>query len=161
LASAAAPLQLVNGEFFGLGTGLPYNPASGQFAGADFTLTAANGTRYLHDVTDGLQAIVAANGTRIVWSASGAVAPDGTRVSFVHDQAGRLTSVISPSGEQIRYRYDAAGNLASVNRLATEERSTYGYSEAQPHLLTTAVLPAPASGALVRYDAAGSLQSTA
>jgi len=47
LGSAEALLIKAGARYYDAASGLPYNPASSQFAGADYLLTGPNGTRYL------------------------------------------------------------------------------------------------------------------
>lgn len=65
IRTAASVLERVDGSFYELGTGVPYNPASGRFQGFDYTLVAADGTQYGYDVYDGLREIIGAAGQTI------------------------------------------------------------------------------------------------
>ena len=71
LTEGAAVLREVDGGFFQVGTGLPYNPASGRFGDFDYAVTAASGTRYVYTRAAGLREIWGTNGQRIVWTDSG------------------------------------------------------------------------------------------
>src|SRR5207245_1907019 len=71
LHSADAKLTLAGNRFYDLGTGRPYNPASGEFAGPQYTLTAPHGTRYHARVGQGVEAILAPGGARLSVSDSG------------------------------------------------------------------------------------------
>ncbi len=53
------------------------------------------------------------SGVTLTFSGSGITASNGDTLSFVHDQAGRLTQVIAPDGTRVIYSYDDAGNLVS------------------------------------------------
>src|SRR5690606_12572252 len=71
LLSGSAVLREVDGEFFQVGTGLPYNPESGRFSNFDYALAAADGTRYVYTVANGLREIWTTAGERLTWSDSG------------------------------------------------------------------------------------------
>ncbi len=155
LVSADASIEQVGEAFHELRTGLPYNPASGRFAGADYTLVAADGTLHEYDVDDGLQAIVAPGGERLLVADSGVIGPDGSRVSFMHDHAGRLTDLVGSDGQRVTYTYDGSGRLINVTNVDTQARTWYGYDAAGR--LTSVMAPAPADSLAAVYDADGLL----
>ncbi|MCC6856891.1 MAG: putative Ig domain-containing protein, partial [Microbacteriaceae bacterium] len=68
LSSGSAVLREANGQFTQVGTGLPYNPESGRFGGFDYALQAADGTRFVYTVADGLREVWGSNGTRLAWT---------------------------------------------------------------------------------------------
>ncbi|MHC1770059.1 MAG: putative Ig domain-containing protein [Verrucomicrobiia bacterium] len=158
LASADALLEMVNGGLYELGTGLPYNPASGLFSGFDFTLTTPNGLRYDYDLEDGLRQIRGPAGQRLLWTDSGLIASDGQRVSFLHDASDRLTSLTSPAG-QFRYQYDSRGALQSVIQTGSGQREFYNYDAAGR--LAILVAPAGQPTSLVQYESDGRYLATA
>ena len=51
LATAPAILEQVDGAFYQLGGGLPYNPADSRFADPAYALIDTEGTAYLYDTT--------------------------------------------------------------------------------------------------------------
>jgi len=159
LQTAAAALQEVNGAFYELAGGLPYNPASGQQAGFAYTLIAADGQRYRYNADQRLREIVAPSGTTLVVTDSGIVAASGERISFTCDRAGRLVAVTPPDGNQVRYSYDVAGQLATVGNGAGQ-RTWYDYATLGAGLATspndpTAGLPMLLSS-VVTSDGVGS-----
>jgi len=154
LTSSTAVLQKVNGEFFNLANGLPYNPSSYDLA------EAATGLSYRYERgPDGgyaLSEIATAAGDRLVLSDSGLVsAKTGQRLSFTSDAAGRLTAITLPDGAAVRYRYNGSGDLLSVTKTATGGRTWYGYRTEHDHLLTSLAPPAGEPGALIDYDTSG------
>lgn len=62
LSSADAKLTLAGNRFYEMNTGFAYNPASGDFNEAEFTLTYADGTQYLISCEKGITEQIAANG---------------------------------------------------------------------------------------------------
>src|SRR5207248_10889246 len=118
LSSAGGLLTLAGDRFYDLKTGQPYNPASGAFSGPDYTLTAPDATVYHLSTARGVLDQVQPNGTRLVFSDSGITASNGQALSFVHDAAGRLTSITAPDGTRVIYTYDVAGNLIAARNLA-------------------------------------------
>lgn len=159
LASADATLVRIEGRYFERHTGLPYHPASGRFTGHDWTLTAADGTRYGYDTTDGLREIVTAAGRRLVCSSSGVVADNGERIDWRHDAAGRMTEVIAPDGGRTVYAYDSLGNLVSASDLGAGTRGFFGYNDPATHRLTAIASSGAAAGVAVSYDAQGGLDA--
>ena len=141
LASAPAALEQVNGGFYQIGTGLPYNPSSGQFAGTAYTLTAPDGTQYDYSPTGRLLQMVGPAGQVLLWSDSGVLVPDGEQLAFQHDAAGRLMRVTAPDGTQVVYTYDTTGNLTEVLDLPTDVRTQFSYAAGHV-LLPTFVPPA-------------------
>ncbi len=156
LSTAAAQLENDGGSLDQFGTGLPYNPASGRFGNLAWTLTAPDGTRYDYSPAGTLLDIVSPGGVTLVASNSGLVAPNGQRVTFRTNAAGRIAALIGPDGSQVLYSYDSSGNLIRVNDLDSDTASFYQYNAANQ--LTAAVQPGGSSTAVV-YDANGNLQS--
>src|SRR5207302_3915410 len=133
--SAGALLEELNGAFYQLGTGLPYNPASGHFTGFDYTLTAPDGTQYHYATAGGLREMTGPGGQRLVWSSSGVLAMNGDQLAFQRDDAGRITRITSTDGRQIAYSYDSAGNLVEVTDLQTLAHSRFAYAVPPSHLV--------------------------
>ncbi|MDM9385689.1 CARDB domain-containing protein [Chlorogloeopsis sp. ULAP01] len=77
LQSADAVLTLAGNRLYDLKTGHAYNPASGEFNGAEYTLSSADGTVYYLSTSRGVVEQVAANGTRFVYSDSGITSSTG------------------------------------------------------------------------------------
>ena len=155
LATAEAALELVEGAFFELETGVPYNIETGRFDGFDLSLTAGDGTLYQYEIAQGLREIVAPTGARLLWTDSGVIAPDGARISFSRDGDGRVTEVTGPDGIQLLYRYNGRGELEAVINANSGERTLFSYDTAGTHRLTTVVAPSAAESRAVRYDDAG------
>ncbi|MCH5373555.1 MAG: hypothetical protein JJ992_06230, partial [Planctomycetes bacterium] len=101
-------------RYYDQSTGQPYHPANPFFEGADYILTAPDGTRDLIDSRRGIVERVTADGTRLFISDSGIAAESGETIQFVHDPEGRLAAIKLPDGEELHYLYDAAGNLTEV-----------------------------------------------
>ena len=131
-----------------LQTAQPYNPASGQFDGADYTLTAADGTVY------DLSAAQTASWTRscpaasaLHFSGSGITSSTGDAVQLRprrgrpdHDRSRRPTARASCTPTTRRQP-----GLGPQHRPGQSSR--YGYARDDPHLLTLAAVarrPAPA-----------------
>ncbi|MGE3817844.1 MAG: putative Ig domain-containing protein, partial [Isosphaeraceae bacterium] len=172
LDSAGRMLTLAGDRLYDLKSGRAYDPAGGLFAGPEYTLTAPDGTAYHLSTARGVEAQVLPDGTVLVYSDSGITAPTGEAIRFVHDAAGRLTSVTAPDGTRVIYGYDGAGNLLSARDLASGESVRYGYEAGPDHRLaliasseegaSRAVGYAPAPQALpVTADLGGLAQSTA
>jgi YD repeat-containing protein len=151
LTSASGVLTLAGDRFYDLKTGTPYNPASGLFDGPDYTLSGPDGTVYAIAATRGVAALTPPGGPTWQVTDSGVIAPNGERLSFIHDAAGRLTSVTAPDGTQVLYRYDDAGNLVSARNLTLGQSCRYGYSASQPHLLELAVSRTAGQSEVIQY----------
>ncbi len=151
LTSAYDVMTLAGNRFYDLRTGLPYNPASEDFTGPDYTLTGPDGTVYDLSTTRGVVEEVLPSGVALTYSSSGITASNGDTLTFVHDQQGRLTQVIAPNGTRVIYSYDANGNLISVLNLATGQVDNYGYSQSSPHLLDLMVSTQPGTSAVIDY----------
>ena len=127
--------------FYDLETGRPYNPASGQFEGPEYTLTAPDGTVYHLSSSRGVEEQILPGGERLIYSDSGITSSTGDRVPFVRDAAGRLVEIDAPDGTRVVYGYDAQGNLTSTYHTASGQGSRYGYAINDAHLLTLATTP--------------------
>lgn len=125
LTSADALLSKGGDRFYELETARPYNPASGLFGGAEYTLTASNGTAYRLSTVDGVKQQIS-NGVTLTFSDSGVTSSMGEAVRFVKDAIGRLTQVVGTDGTVVQYGYDGA-QLVSVRNLALGLASRYGY----------------------------------
>ncbi len=156
LTTSSALLLNVNGLYYQLGTGLPYNPTNAAFGSSAFTV-ATGGQTYSYDASGALRGITGANSVTVTFTSSSAVAPDGSRLDFIRDAAGRITEIDSSTGTQLRYLYDATGDLASATNESTQSRASYGY--ASPGLLSTQ-LPATGAGAAYTYGSSGNLLTT-
>jgi large repetitive protein len=152
LTSADAQLTMGGNRLYDLTTARPYNPASGWYEGAEFTLTAANGTRYEISGKDGVKTQVNPNGTRLFFSDSGIVSSTGESVRFVRDAAGRIERITAPDGTQVVYSYEN-GNLVAERNLAIGQSSRYGYTGSNAHELTIVSSRPGAAGSLISYGA--------
>ncbi|MEM6402893.1 MAG: putative Ig domain-containing protein, partial [Cyanobacteria bacterium P01_D01_bin.116] len=128
LDSAIARLTLAGNRFYEINTGFAYNPASGDFAGAEFTLTAADGTQYLIDSDKGITEQVAPNGISFVYSDSGITSSTGETLQFVNNEQGFLKEVIAPDGTKVVYDYQDK-SLIAVRNLSTGKVQRYGYND--------------------------------
>jgi hypothetical protein len=149
LQTPGLKLMRAGGSFFELSTGRPYNPQSPFFEGEDFLLTAPDGTRYGVDATLGVISQTAPGGSTIYVGDSGLVAANGDAVQFVYDAAGRIERVAVPDGQVVVYAYSDQGDLVAARALATGASSRYGYDQATPHQLITAIGPTGAGTAIV------------
>ena len=160
LSTVNVQLEDDGGNLNQFGTGLPYNPASGRFGNVAWTLTATNGGvpsgSYDYSPAGTLLDIVSPSGVTLVASNSGLVAPNGQRVSFRTNAAGKIAALIGPEGSQVLYTYDGHGNLIRVNDLDTGATTYYQYNAANQ--ITASVQPGGSSAA-VTYDASGNLVS--
>ncbi|MEI9924473.1 MAG: putative Ig domain-containing protein [Bradyrhizobium sp.] len=149
----AASVLLSKGPngYYELQTARPYNPASGAFGGADYTLTAADGTVYDLSTARGVLDETTPNGNKLYFSDGGIVSSNGDSVQFVKDAAGRLTSIIASDGTRVIYSYDSAGNLVSVHNTDTGDSARYGYAVDDPHLLTVVTSPRGQPGNVINY----------
>jgi YD repeat-containing protein/VCBS repeat-containing protein len=161
LDSADGQLTLAGSRLFDLKTGRPYNPASGAFQGPEYTLTAPDGTVYDLSTARGVQEQITPAGARLFFSDSGITSSTGDAITFVHDAAGRLTSITGPDGSRVIYDYDGAGNLAAVHWLGSGQTNPYGYAPDDIHLLTLAGASAGAPGTAISYSPTPQILPTA
>ncbi|WP_404783509.1 putative Ig domain-containing protein [Altericista sp. CCNU0014] len=136
LDSAQTLLSRGEDRFYDLKTAQAYNPASGAFDGAAYTLTAADGTIYRLDAQGVVQEQVNPNGSRFAFSDGGIVSSTGESIRFVQDDRGRLTQITASNGATVSYTYDDLGNLTMVRNLSQGVSQRYGYDAA--HRLTLA-----------------------
>ena len=151
LDSAGGVLIRGGNGFYDAQTGLPYNPASGQFTGAQYTLTGPDGAVYYLSASLGVVEEILPGGQKLYYSGSGITSSTGIGVSFIRDAAGKIASIEGPDGTRIVYTYDAQGNLISAHNTVSGQNSRYGYAINDPHLLTLATAPAAGSGAAITY----------
>jgi len=148
LETSFAALTLVGGEFYQLGTGLAYNPASGLFRGYAFTLRAADGSEYRYDHLQQLRESFTPGQGTLIWSDSGIIAANGERIGFQWDRQGRLVALIGPDGNRVLYSYNEAGCLVRVNDLASGRRVWYGY---EGHDIVSSVSSQGQPGQTIEY----------
>ncbi|MEO8428057.1 MAG: putative Ig domain-containing protein, partial [Verrucomicrobiota bacterium] len=154
LSSGTALLEDRGGAFYQVGTGLPYNPASGRFGTFDYALTAADGTRYSYTVAAGLRELTGANGVTLVWTDAGFTAANGDRLPVEKDSSSRIARVVAPNGDSAIYSYSATGSLLQVTRLEAGRRTWLGYRADGGRLLTEV---AGDNAVSVRYDSTGAV----
>ena len=107
-------LKRVNGEYFSLSGGIPFNPAS-SFFGGSYTFRSKSGFRYLINGNTGfLTSVTDRNGNRLDFSENGILSPTGRGVQFERDRNGRITALTDPLGNRTTYEYDSEGNLVKV-----------------------------------------------
>ncbi len=141
LDSAIAKLTLAGNRLYELNTGFAYNPASGDFDGADFTLTAADGTQYLISSEKGITEQIA-DGISLVYSDSGITSSTGETVQFVNNEQGFLKQIIAPDGTQVIYDYQD-DNLIAARNLSVGDVKRYGYSTTEEDNSLTLVIGNP------------------
>ncbi|NJL77654.1 MAG: tandem-95 repeat protein, partial [Richelia sp. SM2_1_7] len=135
LSSVDAKLTRSGNRLYQLNTGVAYNPASGDFDGAEFTLTAVDGTKYLIDSKKGITEQIAANGISLVYSDSGITSSTGETVQFVNNEQGFLKQIIAPDGTKVIYDY-LDRNLVAARNLSTGNVQRYGYNDSLLTLVT-------------------------
>jgi YD repeat-containing protein len=151
LDSAAAVLSKGSNGFYDVKTARAYNPASGFFDGPEYTLTAADGTVYHLTTAGGVQDEILPGGAHLYFSDSGITSSTGEAVQFVHNAAGRVTTIIAPDGTRLVYSYDAQGNLISAHNTATGKSSRFGYAADDAHLLILSTSPNGSAGSAINY----------
>ncbi|HND56370.1 MAG TPA: hypothetical protein PLV92_28325, partial [Pirellulaceae bacterium] len=160
LDSAAAVLTRGRDGFYELATARPYNPASGEFEGPQYTLTGPDGSVYRMSVARGVEELRRADGARFYFSDGGITGADGDAVSFVRDEAGRLSAMIASDGQKVVYEYDSAGRVVAAHRTASGETRRYGYEASGDGRLTLATGPSSGAGSVIEYDFAGGVTSS-
>lgn len=81
-------MWLIAGAFYDFY--IPYNPRT-------FVLTTKEGLKYTIDEFDGLKQIKDVNGNTIDVTADGLVSSLGVAITFVRDEAGRITDILEPN----------------------------------------------------------------
>ncbi|TVR47529.1 MAG: tandem-95 repeat protein, partial [Puniceicoccaceae bacterium] len=152
LSSPSVVLRATAEGYLRVGNALPYNPASGQFGLNHYTVTAPDGAVFRYQTGFGLRETVSPDGIRLVWSGSGIVAPDGSRVAIERDSSGRITRLAAPDGSQAVYHYDAAGHLVQVSVLEADRRTWLGYRTDDDGRLWAVLGDTPE---VIRYDEEG------
>src|SRR5262249_57241624 len=118
---AGGPLTEAGARYNDRKTGLAYTPAAGLDPGPEYTLTAPDGTVYHLNTARGVQELIRPNGTSLVFSDSGITASTGESIQFVHDDSGRITTIIAPDGSRVVYTYDRSGHLLAARNLVTAQ----------------------------------------
>ena len=161
LDSFDATLQIADGRYYIVGSGLPYVPAVVEEGEEIFTLVAPDGQRYgfvsVGETTSGLDyrlnRITAAGGeTSLRFTDSALVAPSGDRLSIIRDADGRISELVGSDGQHFVYRYDTAGRLSIAIDAVGGERTFHGYDD-EGRL--SVVAPTDVEGTLFRYDETG------
>ena len=128
LQSASAKLTLARNLFFDLLTAVPYNPANSLVQGPDYTLTAPDGTVYHLDTQLGVTEHITPAGVHLYFGDSGIMTSTGEVLHFETNAAGSIAAITAPDGRRVVYDYDEAGKLTAVYRLAESEWTRYAYS---------------------------------
>ena len=71
LDAAPANLLLARNRLYDRLTGVPYNPASGQFGSGHYTLTAPDDTQYVIHTDNGVQEMITPGGVPLYYSDAG------------------------------------------------------------------------------------------
>jgi len=130
----------------GLGGGV-YNPTR-------FLLTTQDKRVLKLDVTAGLISETDADGNSFTIDSQGIHASNGASFDFLHDGAGRISSITVPGGAQITYAYSQAGDLTSVTYPnGTQTLHTYDGQ----HLLLNTTGNGNLAFGKQQYDASGRL----
>ena len=131
---------------------IPYNPDL-------FVLTTREGVRYTYDEALGLRSVEDVYGNTLTVSEAGVTHSDGTTITFVRDDAGRITELVEPDPDpedalpapRRTYRYDALGRLAAaVDQEGRATTYSYGVPEV-PHQLTAIHDPLGRRGIVTVY----------
>ena len=156
--TAGVKLTIVNGAFYVLGTGLPYNPANSVYGDSAYTLTTtADGTAYHYSAAGKLTTIVGTNGVTLTVADSGITAPDGESITFARDTADRLVRLVAPGNVEISYVYSTAGVLTRVIGETAGLPAFYGYDSGHRLTLSQTL----SSGTAIAYDASGKFTGSA
>ncbi len=149
-------LTLAGQRLYDLKTGVPYNPASDDLAGPEYTLTAPDGTIYYLSTARGVEEEVTPGGVQLVYSDSGITnLQTGDLLSFVNGAQGQIASISAADGTTVLYGYDVAGHLLSARNIATGAAARYGYTEGATPLLSMVADPTGAGGVAVNYGPTG------
>ena len=132
LSSANAVLIRGGNGFYSAQTALPYNPASGQFSGPQYTLTGPDGTVYYLMPRAAWREEILPGGQKLYFSGSGITSSTGDACNFIRDAAGRITTIVAPDGTRLVYAYDSQGNLVSAHNTVSGQSSRYGYAAGDP-----------------------------
>ncbi|MFN7894124.1 MAG: RHS repeat-associated core domain-containing protein [Pirellula sp.] len=146
------------GEMYAAG-GIPWNPASPDFAG--YTLTTTDGLQYKIDGSTGqLQTVLDRNGNSLIFTDVGISSSSGiAAVAIRRDVNGRIAAITDPAGHSVRYAYSAAGDLTSIND-RTGHVSRLVYRSDRPHFLDSVVDPLGRTGVRTEYGTDGRLIAT-
>ena len=102
LQSVGDLLTLAGQRLYDLKTGVPYNPASGDFAGPQYALTAPDGTVYYLSTDGGVQEEITPSGDVLIYSGSGITnLATGDALSFVRGPQGQITSITGTDGHRL------------------------------------------------------------
>src|SRR5439155_24487077 len=148
----SAETKLIRGgdRLYDLLTARPYNPASGEFPGPEYALTAPDGTVYHLSTARGVEERISPSGLRLIYADSGIFAPDGHAIRFVRGAAGRIASIIAPNGSSVLYSYDAGCNLIAAREVVSGQLTRFGYASDDSHRLIIVTAPM-GSGEAVEY----------
>jgi VCBS repeat-containing protein/YD repeat-containing protein len=130
LESFDAKLMRAGGRFYSLDGTLPYNPAALAAERAQYTLVAADGTRYEIIASQGVSAIAYTDGVRLMVTDSGVSAPNGDLLRFVSGEGGRIGAVVLGNGDVFTYEYDTQGRLIAARSLSAAQSTRYAYDDA-------------------------------
>ncbi len=156
--SAGGGSLLVNefGEMYSAG-GVPWNPASPDFAG--YTLTTQDGTQYRIDGTSGLLTSVSDRNSNVVtFSANGVSSAAGAAIQFQRDIHDRVVSAADALGNSTKYVYSPKGDL--VQFIDREGNKTeYSYLNTPLHYLDSIKDPLGRPAIRNHYNEEGRLSS--
>ncbi len=154
-------LSHVENRYFGLGSGVPYNPADSYFGGS-YTLTTKEGVVYeIEGDTGDLLSVSNPNGNMLTFTEAGITSDTGQAVVFGRDAVGRIVSATDPMGQKVLYAYDDKGDLVSVTD-RENNKTQFKYALAtRPHFLTEIIDPLGRTGIKNEYDDKGRLVNMA
>ncbi len=130
LESVFQKLLRAGDRFYAIDGQVPYNPAGSSPDRVQYTLVAADGTRYEIDAARGVTAIAYTDGVRLTVSDSGVAASNGDAVNFVLGAGGRIVAATDTGGRVFNYEYDSMGRLISARDLTAASSQRYAYDAA-------------------------------
>src|SRR3990167_6664639 len=154
LESVDAKLMRAGGRFYSLDGTLPYNPAALAAERAQYTLVAADGTRYEIVAAQGVSAINYTDGVRLMVSDSGVSAPNGDLLRFVSGEGGRIGAVVQGNGDVFTYEYDAQGRLIAARSLSAAQSTRYAYDDTG----RLALVSSPTGGVVINRSGATTVE---
>ena len=127
------------------------------YSSLTYKLISEDGMSYYINKENGVFRIEDKDGNAISVDKNGYHSEDGSGITFVRDEAGRITSATNSTGKKIEYIYDKNGNLSEV--VDSSDRSVkFTYDD--KHNLTGITDPTGKNVARNEYDDDGRLIAT-